>query len=58
MVCKFYTVKQTCNEQVEESYLSEPENIEFPTEGGLTAYMNYYRPRNDHFRHDRAAQRN
>ena len=36
--------------QVEEFYLSDPESIEFPTEGGLTAYMNYYRPRNDHFR--------
>ncbi len=41
-----------CAEQVEESYLSEPESIEFPTEDGLTAYMNYYRPRNDHYRRE------
>lgn len=27
-------------------YLSEPRAIEFPTEGGLTAFMNYYPPQN------------
>lgn len=32
--------------QVDPGYLSEPRAIEFPTEGGLTAYMNFYPPRN------------
>ena len=27
-------------------YLSEPSAVEFATEGGLTAFMNYYPPRN------------
>jgi dipeptidyl aminopeptidase/acylaminoacyl peptidase len=30
-------------------YLSEPEPIEFPTEGGLTAYALFYPPRNPDF---------
>ncbi len=34
---------------VEPEYLSFPEVIEFPTEGGLTAYALYYRPKNDDF---------
>jgi hypothetical protein len=32
--------------QIDEGYLSAPEAVEFPTEGGLTAHMNYYAPRN------------
>lgn len=32
--------------QVDSGYLSEPRAIEFPTEGGLTAYMNFYPPQN------------
>lgn len=32
--------------QVDPGYLSEPTVVEFETEGGLTAYMNFYRPRN------------
>lgn len=36
--------------QVDEAYLSAPESIEFPTEGGLSAYMYYYPPRNAHYR--------
>lgn len=31
---------------VDPGYLSEPVSIEFPTDGGLTAFMNYYPPRN------------
>lgn len=27
-------------------YLSEPEVVEFPTEQGLTAFMNFYPPKN------------
>lgn len=32
--------------QVDPGYLSEPVAVEFATEGGLTAFMNYYAPRN------------
>jgi len=31
---------------VDPGYLSEPVSIEFPTDGGLTAFMNYYPPKN------------
>lgn len=34
---------------VESNYLSLPEAIEFPTEGGLTAHALYYRPKNGDF---------
>ena len=34
-----------CGPQLDEGYLSPPEAVEFPTEGGRTAYMNYYPPR-------------
>lgn len=32
--------------QVDPGFLSEPRTIEFPTEGGLTAFLNYYPPKN------------
>eukprot|EP00887_Chlorella_sp_A99_P003086 scaffold9.g3086.t1 len=32
--------------EVDPGYLSAPQAIEFPTEGGLTAYANYYPPTN------------
>lgn len=35
---------------LEEKYVSLPEAIEFPTEGGLTAHAFYYAPRNPRFR--------
>jgi dipeptidyl aminopeptidase/acylaminoacyl peptidase len=31
---------------IDPEYISTPEHIEFPTEGGLTAYALFYRPRN------------
>ncbi len=31
---------------MDEGYLSVPRAVEFPTEGGLTAFMNYYPPAN------------
>ena len=34
---------------MKEKFLSAPESIEFPTEGGLTSYMYYYPPRNGDF---------
>lgn len=36
--------------ELDPSYISEPEPIEFPTEGGLTAYAFFYRPKNPDFR--------
>lgn len=35
--------------QVDGGYLSKPQTIEFPTEGGLTAFLNYYPPHNKDF---------
>ena len=32
--------------QIDEGFLSAPSAVEFPTEGGLTAFMNYYPPKN------------
>jgi hypothetical protein len=32
--------------QVEDGYLSEPSAQKFKTEGGLSAYMNFYPPKN------------
>ena len=32
--------------QINEGFLSAPSAVEFPTEGGLTAFMNYYPPKN------------
>ena len=44
------TVLKASREQVpDERYLSVPEPIEFPTEGGLTAHAFFFPPRNDDF---------
>ena len=32
--------------QLDTGFLSAPEVVEYPTEGGKTAFMNYYPPRN------------
>lgn len=42
-------LKPSSDLQIDPGYLSEPVSIEFPTDGGLTAYMNYYPPRNKDF---------
>ena len=39
-------VRRSTEIRVDPSYLSIPETIEFPTEGGKTAYAFYYPPRN------------
>ena len=36
--------------QIDEGYLSAPEAVEFPTEGGKTAFMNHYPPKNKDYR--------
>lgn len=42
-------IQPSAASQVDPGYLSEPTVVEFETEGGLTAYMNFYRPRNKDF---------
>ena len=32
--------------QIDEGFLSAPSAVEYPTENGLTAFMNYYPPKN------------
>ena len=39
-------VRSSSEVPVDQAYLSVPESIEFPTEGGLTAYALYYAPTN------------
>ncbi len=39
-------LRRTSSVSVDPGYLSEPEPIEFPTEGGLTAHALFYRPAN------------
>jgi dipeptidyl aminopeptidase/acylaminoacyl peptidase len=43
------TLRRSSEAQVDEGYLSLPQAIEFPTEGGLTAYGFYYPPHNKDF---------
>lgn len=43
-------LKRSTEVQIDPGYLSEPSSIEFPTEGGLTAFMNYYPPKNKDFK--------
>jgi dipeptidyl aminopeptidase/acylaminoacyl peptidase len=46
---KTEVIKRSSKVKVEADYISEPEAIEFPTEGGLTAHAFHYAPRNrDH----------
>jgi dipeptidyl aminopeptidase/acylaminoacyl peptidase len=42
-------VKASRGATIDPSYLSLPEPVEFPTEGGLTAHALYYAPRNPDF---------
>ena len=43
---KFATIKASASELPGSGYLSKPEVIEFPTDGGLTAFAFYYPPTN------------
>jgi dipeptidyl aminopeptidase/acylaminoacyl peptidase len=43
---KFEVVRRASNVEIDDEYISLPEAIEFPTEGGLTAHAFYYRPKN------------
>jgi dipeptidyl aminopeptidase/acylaminoacyl peptidase len=42
-------LRRSLDEEIDPRYLSEPETIEFPGEGGETAYGFFYRPRNADF---------
>ena len=43
------TIREASTQQIDPGYLSSPETIEFPTEGGRTAHAFYYAPRNEDF---------
>jgi dipeptidyl aminopeptidase/acylaminoacyl peptidase len=43
------TLKLTSTLEIGEGYISVPETVEFPTEGGLTAFGFYYPPQNQDF---------
>ena len=43
------TLRASHSDQVEASYLSHPNIVEFPTQGGLTAYAYHYPPSNGDF---------
>ena len=45
----FETIKRSLDAEVDPGYLSVPESIEFPTEGGLTAHAFLYLPTNKDF---------
>jgi dipeptidyl aminopeptidase/acylaminoacyl peptidase len=42
----FEVLRRSSSVSVDAAYVSIPQEIEFPTEGGLTAYAYYYAPRN------------
>ncbi len=46
---RFTVVRRRSALTISPAYLSAPQAIEFPTEGGLTAYGFYYPPKNDDF---------
>ena len=46
---EFEVLRPSRETTVDEGYLSVPEPIEFPTEGGLRAHAFFYPPRNDDF---------
>jgi dipeptidyl aminopeptidase/acylaminoacyl peptidase len=43
------TLRRASGTDVDERFLSQPESIEFPTAGGLSAYALFYPPRNPDF---------
>jgi dipeptidyl aminopeptidase/acylaminoacyl peptidase len=43
------TIRRASDIEIDPGYVSAPETIEFPTEGGLTAFGFFYPPQNDDF---------
>jgi len=44
------TLRRSSETQIDAGFLSPPEAIEFPTDGGVTAHAFFYPPRNQHYR--------
>lgn len=51
----FETIVRACDQLPDTGYLTSPEVIEFPTEGGKTAFAFYYAPKNADFRAESGA---
>ena len=47
---QFAVIRDSMNIAIDEGYISQPEAIEFPTEGGLTAHGLFYTPSNRDYR--------
>jgi dipeptidyl aminopeptidase/acylaminoacyl peptidase len=47
---RFESLRRSTNNEIEAGYISVPRAIEFPTEGGLTAYGFFYPPQNADYR--------
>ena len=47
---KIQVLRRESNAVIDSGYLSDPEEIQFPTENGLTAFGLYYRPKNRDYR--------
>ncbi|MCU1268136.1 MAG: peptidase prolyl oligopeptidase active site region [Acidobacteria bacterium] len=43
---RFETLRHSMNVEIDEGYISQPEAVDFSTEGGLTAHGMFYAPRN------------
>jgi len=43
---QFEVLRHSMNVEIDEGYISEPEAVEFPTEGGRTAHGLFYAPKN------------
>src|SRR6185312_13632173 len=46
---EFEVLRRAMNVEIDSGFISAPEAVEFPTEGGLTAHGLFYRPRNRDF---------
>ena len=47
---QFEVMRRSMNVEIDEGFISKPQAIEFPTEGGLTTHALYYSPRNGEYR--------
>ena len=46
---RFFKSKRESRIQIGEGYLTEPVTVEYPTDNGQTAFMNYYPPKNQDY---------
>ena len=47
---QFEVMRRSMNVEIDDGYISKPQAIEFPTEGGVTTHALYYPPRNSEYR--------